>query len=135
MIPKRRLVPDDLYKFVFVSDPQIAPDGKLIAYVRTTIDRKTKEYRSAIWIASAEEPGRSRPFTSGLKMDTSPRWSPDGSRLAFVSDRSGDRQIWVIATSGGEAFQVTKMRRGASNPVWSPDGTKIAFTACLLYTS
>jgi dipeptidyl aminopeptidase/acylaminoacyl peptidase len=131
LIPKRRLVPDDLYKFVFVSDPQIAPDGKLIAYVRTTIDRKTKEYRSAIWIASAEEPGRSRPFTSGLKMDTSPRWSPDGSRLAFVSDRSGDRQIWVIATSGGEAFQVTKMRRGASNPVWSPDGTKIAFTASL----
>lgn len=120
MTTKRRLAPDDLYKLTFVSDPQISPDGKQIAYVRTVIDEKTKEYRSVIWIAAIGT-GKPRPFTSGTKTDTSPRWSPDGSKLAFISDRSGDRQIWAMPTSGGEAVQVTKMRRGTSNPVWSPD--------------
>ncbi|HHX10967.1 MAG TPA: S9 family peptidase [Firmicutes bacterium] len=129
MSTKRRLTPDDLYKLVFVSDPQVSPDGKRIAYVRTIIDEKTKEYRSQIWITSTCGTAKPRPFTSGPKTDNSPRWSPDGSRLAFVSDRGGDRQIWIMPTAGGEAYQLTKMRRGASNPVWSPDGTKICFTA------
>ncbi len=128
MTTKRRLAPDDLYKLTFVSDPQISPDGKQIAYVRTVIDEKTKEYRSVIWIAAIGT-GKPRPFTSGTKTDTSPRWSPDGSKLAFISDRSGDRQIWAMPTSGGEAVQVTKMRRGTSNPVWSPDSSKICFVA------
>ncbi len=129
MSTKRRLTPEDLYKLVFVSDPQVSPDGKHIAYVRTTIDEKTKEYRSQIWITSTCGTTKPRPFTSGPKMDNSPRWSPDGTKLAFVSDRGGDRQIWIMPTTGGEAYQLTKMRRGASNPVWSPDGTKICFTA------
>ena len=129
MSTKRRLTPEDLYKLVFVSDPQVSPDGKHIAYVRTTIDEKTKEYRSQIWITSTCGTTKPRPFTSGPRMDNSPRWSPDGTKLAFVSDRGGDRQIWIMPTTGGEAYQLTKMRRGASNPVWSPDGTKICFTA------
>ncbi|HHY12259.1 MAG TPA: S9 family peptidase, partial [Firmicutes bacterium] len=131
MSSKRKLTPDDLYKLVFVSDPQISPDGEQIAYVRTVIDKTTNEYRSAIWITSSSGTGKPRPFTSGPKTDNCPRWSPDGSKLAFVSDRGGGRQIWVMPTTGGEALQATKMRRGASNPVWSPDGTKICFTAPL----
>lgn len=131
MTAKRRLNPDDLYNLVFVSDPQISPDGKQIAYVKTIIDKQSKEYRSTIWVASTDDDSKPRPFTSGPKIDTGPRWSPDGEKLAFVSNRSGGRQIWIMPTSGGEAFQLTKMRRGASNPVWSPDSTQICFTAII----
>ena len=126
---KRRLVPHDLYRLVFVSDPQISPDGNHIAYVRTIIDEKTKEYRSTLWVTPTDGSKDPRPFTSGPKSDSCPRWSPDGKKLAFVSDRSGDRQIWIMPTTGGEAVQLTTMRRGASNPCWSPDSTRICFTA------
>ncbi len=130
MAHKKRLIADDLYKLAFVSDPEMSPDGKNIAYVKTHIDEKTKEYRSHIWVVPANG-GKAAQYTSGPKADTSPRWSPDGSKLAFVSDRNGDRQVFVLPTSGGEARQLTKMRRGAGAPVWSPDGTKIAYTSAL----
>ncbi|MBP2019529.1 dipeptidyl aminopeptidase/acylaminoacyl peptidase [Symbiobacterium terraclitae] len=127
---KRRLVPEDLYRFVTVSDPQISPDGEVIAFVRTHIDPESKERRSHIWMVPAAG-GRPAPFTQGPKNDSSPRWSPDGQTLAFVSDRGGDRQIWLIGRHGGEAWQLTQMRHGASNPVWSPDGRYIAFTSAV----
>ena len=126
---KRRLTSDDLYRMVFVSDPQLSPDGKQIAYVKTGIEEKTKEYRSTIWIVPADGSGKPRPFTSGPKRDTSPRWSPDGTKLAFVSDRTDEKQIWIMETLGGEALQLTTMRRGASGPSWSPDSKRICFTA------
>ncbi|MGI6642616.1 MAG: prolyl oligopeptidase family serine peptidase [Bacillota bacterium] len=127
---KRRLTSDDLYRLVFVSDHQISPDGKSIAYVRTHIDEKTKEYRSNIWMVPCEG-GEPRQYTSGPKADTSPRWSPDGTKLAFLSDRNGDKQIFIMPTTGGEARQLTNMRRGAGAPVWSPDSQKVAFTVAL----
>jgi dipeptidyl aminopeptidase/acylaminoacyl peptidase len=130
MAEKRRLTSEDLYKLVFISDPQISPDGKQIAFVRSHIDEKSKEYRSNIYVVPTGG-GEPRQFTSGPKSDTAPRWSPDGSKLAFVSDRGNGRQIYVMPLSGGEAMQVTKMRYGAGNPVWSPDGTKIAFSASI----
>lgn len=128
--PKRRLVPEDLYRFVTVSDPQISPDGEVVAFVRTHIDSESKEPRSHIWLVPASG-GQPVPFTRGPKNDTSPRWSPDGRTLAFVSDRGGDRQIWLIDRHGGEARQLTQMRHGAGDPVWSPDGRYIAFTSAV----
>jgi dipeptidyl aminopeptidase/acylaminoacyl peptidase len=124
----RRLTPDDLFKLIFVSDPRISPDGATIAYVRTVIEGETHEYRSAIWVVPATG-GEGRPFTAGPKADTSPRWSPGGERLAFVSDRSGEKQLWVMEWAGGEARQLTTMRYGATGPVWSPDGKSLAFLA------
>jgi len=122
---QRRLIPDDTYRFVTVSDPQITADGEVIALVRTHTDFESKEPRSSIWLIPAGG-GAMTQFTRSDKSDSSPRWSPDGRRLAFVSDRGGDRQIYLIDRFGGEARQITSMRNGAGGPVWSPDGTRIA---------
>jgi len=122
----RRLTPGDLLKLAFVADPQISPDGATIAYVRTVTDGETHEYRSTIWLVPVTG-GEGRPFTAGPKADSSPRWSPGGERLAFVSDRSGEKQLWLMERAGGEAYQLTTMRYGATGPVWSPDGRSLAF--------
>jgi len=118
---------DDLYQLDWLEEPRCSPDGELIAYVRVSVDRTANRYRRAIWLARSAERSPRR-FTAGLKNDTTPRWSPDGRRLAFVSDRDGETaQIYLIDLGGGEARQLTSMPNGASDPAWSPDGTRVAF--------
>jgi dipeptidyl aminopeptidase/acylaminoacyl peptidase len=145
---RRAITAEDLYRFIWVEDPQIAPDGQRIAFVRKDIDRETNEYRTAIWMTSvAEGLGAAYQFTGD---GSSPRWSPDGRYLAFVSDRAGrlpepregedagkrDKrlgkgkgQIWVMPANGGEARQLTFQQWGASDPTWSPDGSQILYVA------
>jgi len=123
---KRRLIADDLYSLQFVNDPQISPCGGKIAYVQTHIE--DKKYRSNIWIVPARG-GTPVKFTNGPRSDKSPRWSPDGSKLAFVSDRDGSNQIWVIGSGGGEAHKITSLKSAPKEITWSPDGSKIAFAA------
>lgn len=140
----RTITIEDLYRLKFVSQPRIAPDGRRIAFVVTTIDEHRHEYRSSIWMVSTEG-GEPQRFTAGPANAHSPSWSPDGRWLAFVSDREGEPegkdekelkkhgkgkpQIWLIPTDGGEARQLTFMQQGASNPVWSPDSKRILFDA------
>ncbi|HEX7072350.1 MAG TPA: hypothetical protein VF190_16165, partial [Rhodothermales bacterium] len=127
---KRRLTPEDIYNIVLVSDAQISPDKKHVAYVRTILDKEKNDYRSSIYVAPAEG-GDPRRFTAADAKDTFPRWSPDGSRLAFLSDRSGSNQIWVIPVGGGEATQLTDVPEPITYFAWSPDGSTIAFVSKL----
>ncbi|MFN2224737.1 MAG: S9 family peptidase, partial [Anaerolineae bacterium] len=99
--------------------------------MRTEIAREANGYKSAIWLVPAKG-GRPRQFTGGEKRDHSPRWSPDGRWLAFVSNRGGEKaQIYLMPTDGGEALPLTEVETGAGTPVWSPNGGRLAFTSRL----
>jgi dipeptidyl aminopeptidase/acylaminoacyl peptidase len=126
---RHRLQLSDLVDLKSISDPQISPDGSIIAFVVETIFPETNEERQRIWLVDALGRESPRPFTAGEKKDTQPRWSPDGTKLAFVSDRSGSKQIWLIDVQGGEPWQLTKHAADVFEPAWSPDGKRLAFVA------
>ena len=129
MTPRRALMPADYWALRFITEMRLSPDGGLLAYVLRSSDREANETRSAIWLLDTAT-GQSRQLTSGEKRDTSPRWSPDGRTLAFISDREDQTaQLYTIALAGGEAQRRTLTRRGAGEPFWSPDGAWIGFTA------
>ena len=126
----RAMTPQDITRIQFVSDPQLAPDGRRVAFVVTTLSEEQDEYFSNIWVADTAE-GEPRRFTAGPKRDTAPRWSPDGTRLAFISEREPKKrpQLYVMPADGGEPTRLTDVKHGAGDPVWSPDGTRIAFVS------
>lgn len=121
------LPPESLRDFSWVADPQFAPDGHRIAFVRTTVDGAHDDYLSELWLIDGERAPRA--LTSGAGDVGSPRFSPDGARLAFLSKRSGKRQVHVLELSGGEAWQLTDDAEGVQGFAWSPDGTRIAFVS------
>jgi len=127
----RAMVPQDITRIVWVSDPQISPDGVRVAFVATTLSDESDEYLSNIWVADAGGGGAPRRFTAGPKRDRDPRWSPDGTRLAFVSEREGKKkgQLYVMPADGGEPTRLSDERNGVADPVWSPDGSRLAFVA------
>src|SRR5215469_18547588 len=84
---QRGVTPEDYFSFKLVSDPHISPDGKLVAYVVTTIDRRQNRRHSSIWMASMDGSRPPWQFTTSLQSSNSPRWSPDGQFLAFLSSR------------------------------------------------
>jgi dipeptidyl aminopeptidase/acylaminoacyl peptidase len=123
---------EDYFSFEFLSDPQISPDGQWVAYTVATIDQKANRRMSRIWIASVDGTHPTVPFTGDATSSTSPRWSPDGRFLAFLSARDGGRaQIWLLSRNGGEARRVSNLENGASSFEWSPDGTRFV---CLTRT-
>ncbi|HUF53708.1 MAG TPA: S9 family peptidase [Dehalococcoidia bacterium] len=125
---KRPFTADDLYSIKTVSDPNVSPDGTLVAYVVSGPDREKDETQMSIYIAAIDGRTPPRRFTHGTK-DHSPRWSPDGRYLAFVSDRGVKSQVFVAPMNGGEARRVTKQKWGIGSPAWSPDSKRLAYTA------
>src|SRR3989449_6251777 len=149
----RVLTPEDYYWFEFLSDPNISPNGKLVAYVVTKIDRGQNRRNSSLWMASID--GRRAPwqFTTGPQSSNSPRWSPTGEWLAFLSSRPSAEaafaattqtttpiattsqtgaapeqqrnQVYLLSMSGGEARRITNLKNGVSTFRWSPDGTRL----------
>ena len=125
---KRPITFDDMISMGRVSDPQVSPDGKWVAYVVDTYDKATNGRRSSLWLASLER-DENRQLTQSDTRDRNPRWSADGKTLAFLSNRSGSWQVWTIRLDGGEATQLTKLPVDLNDFEWSADGRWLAFTA------
>ena len=122
--------PEDVFELRWAGDPRIAPDGKTVAFVAWGIDREENEYSSSIWLVPLDGSEPARQFTSSGKQDAAPRWSPDGSHVAFVSNRDGKtKQLYVIPAAGGEARRLTDLAEDVTEAVWSPDGMRLAFTS------
>src|SRR5262245_44182179 len=125
---KRGITESDLLKFVWVADPQISPDGRQVVFVRVVVNEKADDYDTSLWIVPADGTTAPRVLTSGTR-DSTPRWAPDGRRIAFVRSAGGPPQIYVLPFGGGEASAITDLPRGAAAPIWSPDGKRIAFSS------
>ncbi len=124
---KRRIRAEDLYDFNLVSDCQISPDGTSIVYSIQRVDRKTEKKYSNLWVVPTDRPARQ--FTFGDRTDSQPRWSPDGTEIAFLSNRDDEKQpqIYVIPFHGGEARRLTEVKGTITAFEWSPDGKNLVF--------
>ncbi len=111
-----------------VGNPEISPDGKQVIFTRTWVDKAKDQYRSNLWIVDVDG-GRVRELTSGARSDSSPVWSPDGKRIAFLSDRDGTNQLHVMWLDTREVAQLTHLEQAPSGIRWSPDGKSIGFTS------
>jgi dipeptidyl aminopeptidase/acylaminoacyl peptidase len=115
-----------------LSDPQVSPDGRRVAFVVRTTDLEENRGRTDLWLlelaADGTAAGEPRRLTSDPASDHTPRWSPDGASLFFLSSRSGSSQVWRLPLAGGEAVRVTDLPLDAANLVVSPDGRRLAFT-------
>ena len=123
---RRPLEPNDIFELKNVGDPRISPDGAWIAYTVSSLDQKDDSSDTDIYMVSATG-GQPVRLTSSKKPETSPRWSPDGRYLAFLSSRDGKKtQVYLLDRRGGDAQPITSYKTGASSIAWSPDSSKIA---------
>jgi dipeptidyl aminopeptidase/acylaminoacyl peptidase len=121
---KRPITVDDFLGLSIPSDPQVSPDGGLVAFTVSVASVAENRTVSRLWILNLTD-STSRELTRGPGSDQLPRWAPDGRTLAFVSTRSGSPQVWRIRTDGGEPIQMTNIPTGVNDFAWSPDTTAL----------
>ena len=125
---ERRFTIDDLLKVRRVGDPQVSPKGDLVAFTITDVDKVANKSTTQIYLVPLGG-GEVRQLTNDENSSTTPRWSPDGEKLAFISGRDGEDQIWTIDVSSGALKKITTISTSAGDPVWSPDGKWLAFVS------
>src|SRR2546425_6569258 len=125
---RRGMIPADLTRVQFVTDPQLSPDGRRVAFVVTTLSEERDEYLANIWVADVSG-GAPRRFTAGPRRDIEPCWSPDGTRLAFLSERApkDKLQLYVMPADGGEPTKLTALENGVTRAARSPHPRPLAF--------
>jgi dipeptidyl aminopeptidase/acylaminoacyl peptidase len=123
---KHVLTIDEFLSIPVVSDPQLSPDGTLVAYVVTTASLEDDRSTSRIWLGEIAT-GENWQATMGAGSDRAPRWSPDGKSLTFISTRQDGQQLWRLPTRGGEPSRLTRLKDGIADYLWSPDGKALYF--------
>ncbi len=127
--PERRAIaPSDIYNLRTVSGPRLSPDGEWVAYTVSSVDSAKDRNVSHVWMTSWDGAHTIQATASG-ESESSPRWSPDGRYLSFLSSRGGadGSQLWIMNRMGGEAERVSDVKGGISEYEWSPDGKRLVF--------
>src|SRR5215471_1158928 len=138
VLANRGVAPEDYFSFEFISGASLSPDGQQVAYVRTGINQQKNRRDASIWLAATDGHSAPRRLTAEGFNSNSPRWNPDGSSLAFLSNRDEEssnadsaagearrRQIWVLPMDGGEAQAVSHLKNGVEAFQWSPDRKRL----------
>jgi dipeptidyl aminopeptidase/acylaminoacyl peptidase len=121
----RGMIPDDYHRLTFVGDPQISPDGEWVAFTARTVSEDRRRRVGGIWLAPFDASAPPRRITRG-DADSRPRWSPDGSTIAFLGSRNERTQLHLLRMAGGEAEPVTELRQGSiASFGWLPDGERL----------
>lgn len=123
-----KLTASDEFQIQVPADPQISPDGKRVVYVRQVADPMTDQRYFNLWIVSSDGSVH-RPLTSGNQSDFSPQWSPDGTRLAYISTAGGKPQIYIRWMDSGQTARLTNLEEGPANISWSADGKYLSFSS------
>ncbi len=125
---KHAITYEDLAKVQRISDPQLSPDGKWVAYMVAAVDLAANKTARHIWLVSSDG-GTPRQLTRGDGSDTRPRWSPDGKSLAFISTRGGNSQVWILSLDGGDPRQLTSLSTEADGVTWAAKSDTLLFTS------
>ncbi len=126
---KRPMEIDDLFRIKRIADPQISPDGKFVAYGVGTVDKESNRTNYDIHIVPVD--GGAAQIIGGPKQERHPRWSPDGTTIAFESNRDGASQLYLYNVATKVITKLTSLSSEASQAVWSPDGRSIAFVSAV----